>query len=98
MFCHITKKNPFMFWEETLFEVISFIEFSQLCWTTSCNSSPLFNFGSTVNQLVRCALECVEVEDVVDEEAVGDDHDKETGDKEEPKVPNPDLGFGLGGQ
>ena len=38
------------------------------------------------------------MEDVVDEEAVGDDHDKEAGDKEEPKVPNPDLGFGLGGQ
>ena len=40
----------------------------------------------------------MEVEDVVDEEAVGDDKDKEAGHEEEPKVPNPDLGFCLGGQ
>ena len=69
-----------------------------LSWTTSYNSSRLFNLRFTIEQLVCRALEGVEDEDVVDEDAVGDEDDEEATDEEEPKVTNPDLGLCMLGQ
>ena len=40
----------------------------------------------------------MEDEDVVDEDAVGDEDDEEATDEEEPKVTNPDLGLCMLGQ
>ena len=88
----------------TLFEVHGLWSFHKrssygvLSWTTSYNSSRLFNLRFTIDQLIYWALQGVEDKDVVDEKAVGNEDDEETSEEEEPKVTNPDLGLSLWGQ
>ena len=96
---HYTEESvPIWFWRKLslgLFHLLSFHNRSsctvpvEFCWISWHENGFLWKLEG---QLLFC------IADVVYEEAVGKDDDKETSDEEKPKVTNPDSCLGLGGQ